>query len=297
MSICKPFVKWAGGKKQLLSSIERVLPQDFSKLKNITYIEPFVGGGAVLFWILQNYPNNITRAVINDINPNLTNVYKTIRDNRYELLEILSYFERSYISLSDLDLKKELFTSIRTRYNLETVSSIERAAMFIFLNKTCFNGLYRVNKKGLFNVPYGKYANPKICDVETIESDSELLQRVEILTGDFSQTIDYIGDQTLFYFDPPYRPISSSSSFTAYSKENFKDVDQLRLAEFSKQINALGCYFILSNSDSKSSENEVSFFDEIYDNFSIERVAATRAINSIGKKRGKVSEILVTNNY
>ncbi len=296
MSISKPFVKWAGGKKQLLNSIESMLPQDFIRRRNITYIEPFVGGGAVLFWILQNY-SNITRAVINDINPDLTNVYKTIRDNKHELIEVLSDLEQQFICQNDLSLRNELFLTIRTRYNLEDKSAVERAAMFIFLNKTCFNGLYRVNKKGLFNVPYGKYVNPKICDVETIKSDSELLQRVEILTGDFTQTIDYVGDQTLFYFDPPYRPISSSSSFTSYSKEDFNDIDQLRLAEFCKQISELGCNFILSNSDSVSAENNASFFDELYNMFSIKRVAATRSINSNGAKRGSVSEILVTNNH
>ncbi|MFI3287844.1 MAG: DNA adenine methylase [Rikenellaceae bacterium] len=294
MKDCKPFVKWVGGKTQLLKNIENSLPSDFAKQKNISYIEPFVGGGAVLFWMLQNFPN-IHRAVINDINPDLTGAYLTIKQSPRELIEILAYKEAKYFELMLEDERKEFFLEQRTLYNESCINLIERTALFIFLNRTCFNGLYRVNKKGKFNVPFGRYANPKICDSQTILADSELLQRVEILTGDFSRTLNYASQDSFFYFDPPYKPISKTSSFTTYSKEDFGDADQIRLGDFCKEIARGGSKFMLSNSDTSNSELHKTFFDDLYSMFKIERVQAKRMINSNAAKRGNVSELLISN--
>lgn len=290
----KPFVKWVGGKTQLIKNIQNSLPANFKDKKNVTYIEPFVGGGAVLFWILRSF-NNITRAIINDINPDLTCAYSVIKNKPFLLIEYLENVQLEYFSYSTEDERREFFLKQREIFNTKKNNDVERAGLFIFLNRTCFNGLYRVNKKGQFNVPFGKYANPKICDRDTILADSELLQRVEILTGDFEQTLEYISDETLFYFDPPYKPISRTSSFTTYTKEDFNDSDQIRLGEFCHKINRLGCDFVLSNSDVKVVNPEDNFFDDLYRKYSIERVFASRMINSKSSGRGKISEILVSN--
>ena len=258
----KPFIKWVGGKTQLIQSIEKALPEDFAKIKNITYIEPFVGGGAVLFWILQKYPN-ITKAIINDINPDLTNAYKTIKETPSELYKFLQIIQDEYLPL-DEEKRKEYYLNKRERFNTKSLDSIENTALFIFLNRTCFNGLYRVNSKGLFNVPFGRYANPKICDEQTIFADSELLQKVEILTGDFEDTLKYAANNCLFYFDSPYKPLSETSSFNSYAKEDFNDLEQIRLGNFCKKIDLLGHIFILSNSDVKGKNPDDDFFDEMY---------------------------------
>ncbi len=217
----KPFIKWVGGKTQLINEIEKVLPNHLLTSNNLTYIEPFVGGGAVLFWILQKYPN-IKNAVINDINPDLTTAYRTIKKSPNDLISRLKQVQAEYLPLSE-EKRKEYFLAKRSLFNTKNLDAIENTALFIFLNRTCFNGLYRVNSKGLFNVPFGRYANPKICDEETILADSELLQKVEILTGDFNETINHIGEKSFFYLDPPYKPLSETSSFNSYTKEAFND--------------------------------------------------------------------------
>ncbi|MFA7081857.1 MAG: DNA adenine methylase [Bacteroidales bacterium] len=289
----KPFVKWVGGKTQLIKSIENTLPENFSKIKDLTYIEPFVGGGAVLFWVLNNYPN-ITKAIINDINPDLTTAYKTIKTNPKDLIKSLSAIQEEYIPLTE-EKRKEYFLEKRSRFNTKSLDDIENTSLFIFLNRTCFNGLYRVNSKGLFNVPFGKYTNPKICDKETILADSHILQRVEILTGDFKETLKHADKGSLFYFDPPYKPLSNTSSFTSYSKEDFNDLDQIRLGDFCKKIDELGHNFILSNSDVKECSINGNFFDDLYDSFDIQRVLAKRSINANADKRGKLTELMITN--
>jgi DNA adenine methylase len=179
----KPFVKWVGGKTQLIDSIKLTIPQNLNQQMDLTYIEPFVGGGAILFWILQEYPN-ITKAVINDINPDLTRAYKTIKESPDVLIDLLKNIQNEYLPLNE-EKRKDFFIEKRTLFNTKSLNDIENTALFIFLNRTCFNGLYRVNRKGLFNVPFGRYANPNICDEQTIIADSKLLQKVEILTGDF----------------------------------------------------------------------------------------------------------------
>ena len=289
----KPFVKWVGGKTQLIAEVEKLLPDDFSSSKELTYIEPFVGGGAVLFWILQKYPN-IVKAVINDINPDLTTAYKTIKYNSYELIEMLQKIQSEYLVLNE-EKRKCYYFDKRSQFNTKELDSIENTALFIYLNRTCFNGLYRVNSKGLFNVPFGSYANPKICDEQTILADSELLQKVDILTGDFSETINHAGNNNFFYFDPPYKPLSETSSFNSYSKEDFNDKEQVRLGEFCRRIDQLGYSFILSNSDVKGKNPQDDFFDELYEQFEIQRVFATRMVNANAEKRGKLTELLITN--
>ena len=294
MAKAKPFIKWVGGKGQLIEQLDSLLPSDFDKWEDVTYIEPFVGGGAMLFYMLQRYPN-IKHAVINDLNKDLTNLYWIVRDFPKQLITSLSIKESEYLALQNEEDKRSFFLKQRERYNEKSLYSVENAALFIFLNKTCFNGLYRVNKKDLFNVPFGKYKNPKICDSATIRKDSELLQRVEILTGDFEQTFKYAKGNTLFYFDPPYRPITKTSAFTDYTKDSFNDDSQVRLKEYCDKINKAGYKFMLSNSDGKSVNEDDNFFDTLYKNYKIDRVFASRSINCNGQKRGKLTEILVHN--
>ena len=290
----KPFIKWVGGKTQLIDSIEKLLPKDFESQSNLTYIEPFVGGGAILFWILQKYPN-IKKAVINDINPDLTTAYKTIKTKPNELVMELRSIADEYLPLSE-EKRKEYYLAKRDRFNTKSLEPVENSALFIFLNRTCFNGLYRVNSRGLFNVPFGKYANPKICDEQTILADSELLQKVEILTGDFEATLKYAGENSFFYFDPPYKPLSETSSFNSYAKEEFNDNEQIRLGNFCQRIDLMGHSFVLSNSDVKGKNENDNFFDDLYSDFNIQRVDARRSINANPEKRGFLKELLITNN-
>lgn len=290
----KPFIKWVGGKSQLIEQLDAQLPADFDSLEDVTYIEPFVGGGAILFYMLQHYPN-INHAIINDINPDLITCYRTVRDNPKELIASLQDIENTYLSLNTEEARKEFFMVVRNRYNEKNLDPIENTTKFFFLNKTCFNGLYRVNKKGLFNVPFGRYSNPTICNPETILKDSELLQRVEILNGDFEETFKYAQGNTLFYFDPPYRPLNDTSSFNNYAKEAFNDDEQIRLKKYCDRINDAGFKFMLSNSDGKSVNGEDNFFDVLYAAYQIERVWASRSINSNPNKRGELTEILVRN--
>ena len=294
MAKAKPFIKWVGGKSQLIEQLDALLPADFGNWKNVTYIEPFVGGGAMLFYMLQHHPN-VKRAVINDINPDLATCYRTVRDNPNQLIESLRDIESAYFALQSEEGRKEFFMAVRDRYNEKNLDPIENTTKFFFLNRTCFNGLYRVNKKGLFNVPFGKYSNPTICDPETILKDSGLLQRVEILNGDFEGTFEYAQGNTLFYFDPPYRPLSDTSSFNDYAKEAFNDAAQIRLKEYCDRVNEAGFRFMLSNSDCKGKNEEDNFFDVLYAAYQIERVWASRSINSNPSKRGKLTEILVRN--
>lgn len=294
MAKAKPFIKWVGGKTQLIEQLEAQLPVDFGNWNKITYIEPFVGGGAMLFYMLQRYPN-IEHAVINDINSDLTTCYQTVRDHPKQLIEALYDIEHAYLTLLTEEKRKEFFINMRNRYNEKNLNPIENTTKFFFLNRTCFNGLYRVNKKGLFNVPFGKYSNPKICDPDTILRDSELLQRVEIRNGDFEATFSCAQGNTLFYFDPPYRPLNETSSFNDYAKEAFNDDAQIRLKEHCDRIHEAGFKFMLSNSDCRGKHEEDNFFDILYKRYTIARVLASRSINSNPSKRGKLTEILVRN--
>ena len=289
----RPFIKWVGGKTQLLDEVRKSLPRDFASRQHVTYVEPFVGGGAVMFWILQAYPN-IEKAVINDINKELICTYKVIKENVEELIVELACIQDDYIPLGAED-RKAYYMEKRACFNTKQTAPVETAALFIFLNRTCFNGLYRVNSKGEFNVPHGKYANPRICDADNLLACSFVLQRVEILCGDFAETGRYAGPDTLFYFDPPYKPITETSSFTSYSKEGFDDKEQLRLRDFCDQISKEKALFVASNSDPKDVNPKENFFDTIYQHFIIKRVSAARMINSDASGRGAISELMISN--
>lgn len=289
----KPFLKWAGGKTQLLPTIDSFLPESFRRMNDVTYIEPFVGGGAMLFYMLQQYPN-IRRAVINDINPHLIKTYTVIRDEPYPLISTLKEIQSYFKALND-ENQKDFYLNIRAIFNRNQLSDLEEAAYMMFLNRTCFNGLYRENSKGEFNVPFGRYTNPTICDDALILADSELLQKVEILNGDFATTGEFVNGYTFFYFDPPYRPLDATSSFNSYVKEAFNDNEQIRLKDFYSSLSLQGCHEILSNSDGRGRNEEDVFFDELYNDFIIERVYAKRCINANASKRGVLTELLIRN--
>lgn len=294
MMKAKPFIKWVGGKSQLIEQLKELLPADFAEWENVTYIEPFVGGGAMLFYMLQNYPN-IKSAIINDINADLTTCYKVVKSKPEALIEALKQIQEEYYALRTEEKRKEFFLRMRDVFNTKALDEIQKTALFFFLNRTCFNGLYRVNKSGLFNVPFGRYENPTICDPDTIYADSDLLQNVEILTGDFELTFEKAKDKTLFYFDPPYRPLSNTSSFNTYAKEDFNDAAQIRLKEFCDKVNAAGYSFMLSNSDCYSKNGTDTFFDDLFVSYDINRVYASRMVNANASKRGKLTELLVRN--
>lgn len=292
--MAKPFIKWAGGKTQLLTQFKNILPHNLEEAEHFTYIEPFVGGGAMLFHMLQKY-TNIGRVIINDINPNLITAYRVIRDTPERLITDLKMLQREFRQNSNEEARKEYFLRIRKSYNEDTHNDVTNTAMFIFLNRTCFNGLYRVNSKGYFNVPFGKYTNPTICDEELLLEDSKILQNVEILCGDYTLIERYVDNNTFIYFDPPYRPLSTTSSFTSYSKENFDDTEQTRLAHFFARLSRYGCKMMLSNSDCCAQNPNDTFFENLYGNFIIDKVHASRFVNAIPSKRGKLTEILVRN--
>lgn len=291
--MAKPFIKWVGGKGQLLTQLEAQLPASFNLLNDVTYIEPFVGGGAMLFHMLQHHPN-ISRAVINDINPDLTTCYEVVKSQPEALIQSLLSIQNEYNALESEEARREFYLLMRERFNTKALAPIENTTLFFFLNRTCFNGLYRVNRKGLFNVPFGKYAHPTICDPDTIYSDSLLLQRVTILTGDFRQTLVYAEDNTLFYFDPPYRPLSDTSSFNDYSAQAFDDRAQIGLKTFCDEVHRAGHWFMLSNADCFS-HNGDRFFDDLYADYTIQRVWASRSVNANADKRGKLQELLIRN--
>jgi DNA adenine methylase len=293
--IAKPFLKWAGGKTQLINDIEKVLPE-YVNTDNFTYIEPFVGSGAVLFWMLNNFPK-LKKAVINDINEDLINTYRTIATKPNELISILEILQNEFHALEGKDDDKKLYYyQRRNLYNKRTEEKSGQAALFIFLNRTCFNGLYRVNRKNEYNVPMGSYKRPTICDKENLLLVNEALQKVEILCGDYEETLHHTDKNTLFYFDPPYKPLSDTSSFNSYAKDEFNDLEQIRLRDFCTKLDTLNHTWILSNSDVKGKDANDNFFDDLYSDFLISRVKAKRSINANPAKRGELSELLITNN-
>lgn len=292
--IAKPFLKWAGGKTQLIEQIKEQLP-DTIQTEPFTYIEPFVGSGAVLFWMLEEYPN-LEKAIINDINQDLTNSYLTIKHNVDDLIDILRKWEVEYHNLAeDQEAKKEYYYKKRTLFNTRNSDQTTQSAIFIFLNRTCFNGLYRVNKKNEFNVPIGSYKKPQICNEENLLAVSKVLKKVEILNGDYSETINHATENTFFYFDPPYKPLSETSSFNSYAKDEFDDSEQIRLKEFCDMLDNQNHKWILSNSDVKGKDINNNFFDDLYAAFNIYRVNARRSINANPTKRGQLTELLISN--
>ena len=293
----KPFVKWAGGKGNLLNILESQLPADFDSHKNVTYIEPFVGGGAMLFHMLHHH-KCIKRAVINDINPDLIRCYQLIANTPHVLIDRLRIIENNYYSVA-FPARKDLYYAYRDQYNSEGIHPDERAALFIFLNHTCFNGLYRVNAAGKFNVPYGRYKKPVICNEELIMADHYLLGSVELnirQPGDYKYVIRNLSRKNVnfIYLDPPYRPISDTSSFKEYSNTPFEDYQQEELKLFCDRLSNQKCLIMQSNSDSKTS-NGKSYFEVLYEGYDIQRVLASRFINAKPEKRAKQTEVVIRN--
>lgn len=286
----KPFLKWAGGKSQLLGDIQRKYPNTID-----TYCEPFVGGGAVLFDILTS--KKPRKVLINDINSELINTYIQVQNNVDNLIIELSKIQGEYWELSTNE-KKEFYLFKREKFNqlkFADENELEKAVLFIFLNKTCFNGLYRVNKKGLFNVPVGSYKKPIICDSDNLRAISKLLQGVTIQCGDFSKCVDFIQKDTFVYLDPPYRPLNDTSSFNSYDSQSFNDNEQIRLNQFINKVTEIGAKIVLSNSDPKNVCENDNFFDNLYQDYVIQRVYAKRMINCQGGNRGSISELLISN--
>jgi len=292
----RPFVKWAGGKGSLIPQLNNFYPYELKNGIIERYIEPFVGGGAVLIDILQKY--DIQEVYAFDINIDLINSYNVIKNNVEELIANLKQMETEYLGLGQEE-RKNYFYNIRNEYNdyeLERdEQNVQRAAQFIYLNRTCFNGLYRVNKNGKFNVPVGSYKNPTICDEENLRQLSQLIQNVQFQYGDYSRSMEYVTENTFVYFDPPYRPLNVTSGFTSYTKEDFNDENQKELATFYRELNGQNAKLMLSNSNPKNINVEDNFFDNIYQGFNINEIQASRMINANSNGRGKISEILVTN--
>ena len=300
-NVVKPILKWAGGKGQLLEQITKYLPKELIEGKIDYYIEPFIGGGAVFLGIAQNF--NVKEFYLSDINSELILLYQTIQKDVGSLIEELKKIEKEYLILSEENRriyflnKREIYNNYKEKINIKTFNSywIKRSAEIIFLNKTCFNGLFRVNKKGYFNVPFGDYKNPKICNTNNLVLASKLFQRATIECSDFSKIQRLVKPQTFVYFDPPYRPLNKTSSFKSYSHFDFNDDDQKRLAKFYRDLHSQGTKLMLSNSDPKNSDNNDIFFDELYFGFNIHRIQANRMINSKASGRGAISELLITN--
>lgn len=292
----RPFVKWAGGKGSLIPQLNNFYPYELKNGIIERYIEPFVGGGAVLIDILQKY--DIQEVYAFDINIDLINSYNVIKNDVEELIINLKQMETEYLQLEQEE-RKNYFYNIRDEYNNyeleENEQNVQRAAQFIYLNRTCFNGLYRVNKNGKFNVPVGSYKNPTICDEENLRQLSQLIQNVQFQYGDYSRSMEYVTENTFVYFDPPYRPLNVTSGFTSYTKEDFNDNNQRELATFYGELNERNAKLMLSNSNPKNINKEDTFFDNIYQGFNINQIQASRMINANSSGRGKISEILVTN--
>ncbi|NJO07443.1 MAG: DNA adenine methylase [Chloroflexaceae bacterium] len=297
----RPFLKWAGGKTRLLEQLARHLPREMKQGRIRRYIEPFVGGGAMLFYMASVY--QVPELVICDVNDELTLCYRTLRDDVEAVIDCLDELHRRYHAAAPAE-REQMFYAIREQFNATRPQIdfrhfspvwIERTAQIIFLNHTCFNGLFRLNSRGDFNVPFGKYKNPGIYDTENLHAVSHVLQDTTIISGHFTVSEQFVTPDSFVYFDPPYRPISKTSSFTSYSKLDFNDEDQRQLAHFFRRLHTTGAKLMLSNSDPKNTNPEDDFFEVLYDGFHIHRVLAARAINARGDKRGEISELVITN--
>ncbi len=297
----RPFLKWAGGKGQLLGQIGRHLPSDLRDGKLTKYAEPFIGGGAVFFLIANHF--GVREYFISDMNEDLVLAYRTIQQQVEELIERLGEMQRLYLQMAP-ERRKEFFYDVRRQFNLCHIRSDDSApiqdaalqvARLIFLNRTCFNGLYRVNSRGEFNVPFGNYRNPRICDAANLRSVSISFQKAEIHYGDFTACESFVDEQTFVYLDPPYRPISRTASFNSFYKKPFDDDEQKRLGRFYHELGSAGAKLMLSNSDPQNENPHDRFFEDLYGGFNIHKVLANRRINSNGAKRGPITELLITN--
>lgn len=297
----RPFLKWAGGKGQLIEQIKKYYPEKLLRGEINTYIEPFLGGGAVFFELNKSF--TFDKIILNDINEELIMTYKVVKDNVNLLINELSTLENDYLN-KDYDEKEFMYYKMRELFNNEKdfinynefqSEWISHAAKLIFLNKTCFNGLYRLNRKGKYNVPFGKHISPTICDEENLRNVSKALENVTLLSCDFEELTKYVDEHTFIYMDPPYKPISETSSFNDYSMLSFDDASQRRLFVWFKELHNLGASLMLSNSDPTNIDEEQNFFELLYGKFAINKVNAMRAINSKSSGRGKISELLITN--
>ena len=295
--MARPFLKWAGGKRQLISEIEARLPADIDECT--TYVEPFVGGGAVLFHLLET--RSFDEVHISDLNPELILCYRTLQEDAPSVIKHLSKMIDAYPSQQDQ--RKNSFYGIREDWNrnvskisgLSKTQKAKRAAQTMFLNKTCFNGLFRVNRRGEFNVPIGNYDNPSFSSREALLNVQSALQGVTIHEAPFEECEKWVNDATFVYFDPPYRPLSDTAHFVSYSKDDFDDQDQERLATLFSTLDDRGARLLLSNSDPKNTVPDDDFFDDLYTGYRIERVLANRAINSDPESRGSITELLISN--
>jgi DNA adenine methylase len=272
----KPFLKWVGGKGQLLTQFEGLLPKTYN-----SYFEPFIGGGAVFFSI------NPKKAHINDINKTLVQTYIHIKNDVKKLIESLKKLEDEFLA-KDTEARKEFYYLIREKYNSLSHEDFEKSLYFLFFNKTAFNGVYRENSKGGFNVPIGSYKNPKIVDEENLRAVSEILSNTKITSGSFVDAVKNAKAGDFVYFDPPYHPLSETSSFTSYSKDSFSKDDQIKLRDLFIELDKKGVYVMLSNSSAP-------FIQEIYSGYKQIPVFASRMINSKADKRGKISEVVIIN--
>lgn len=297
----RPFVKWAGGKGQLLPQLKEYYPAGLENGSIEKYFEPFVGGGAMFFHIQEKYGPKDCHLF--DFNEELILAYLTIRKNVVSVVENLWAIQEKYQSLSD-DARKEYFYGVREDFNASkedidydnySIEWVKRTSQIIFLNRTCFNGLFRVNSKGGFNVPFGRYKNPQICNKDNLFAVSECLKNVTIIRGDFEISKEEINSKSLVYFDPPYRPISETASFTSYSGNKFGDKEQLRLAKYFRELDSKGAKLMLSNSDPKNIDPDDDFFEKAYRGFNLNVIQSNRRINSKGDKRGPINELIITN--
>tara|TARA_B100001248_G_scaffold34578_1_gene22146 strand:+ start:156 stop:1016 length:861 start_codon:yes stop_codon:yes gene_type:complete len=280
----KPFLKWVGGKTKLLSEIEKSLPKNLIK-KSFNYVEPFLGGGAVFFHLIQKF--DIEKAYLNDLNNKLIDVYKDVRDKNTELIQKLKKLESDYYGSSD---KKTFFLDKRNEFNT-IKKSTEKSALFVFLNKTGFNGMYRENSKGEFNIPFGKMKAPMICNKKLLTQINKILNDNEIVFSSKSFEKVIVDEaNTFYYLDPPYRPVSKTSSFTNYTKRSFSEKTQQLLKEYCDTINSKEAFFMQSNSYSND-----GFFQKLYKDRKINNLNVTRTISADGSKRNKVKEIIIRN--
>ena len=302
----KPFLKWAGGKKQVIDFIDKKLPTEIKSSGEIdTYVEPFLGGGAVFFYLSSQF--KIKNVYLSDINKELILTFNVVKNKPKKLISELEPFEDDFLQLSP-ELRKEFYYDVRDKFN-ESLENFDydnfseehiiRASQMIFLNRTCFNGLYRVNKSGKFNVPIGKYKNPLICDKENLLKVSNVLKKVNVFCGDYSESEEFIDENSFVYLDPPYLPIKKNS-FTSYNSDGFGVNEQIELSQFCKRIDDIGAKFILSNSDPKNYDPSCNFFEETYGNLNLKefghnRIKVRRSINSKGNKRGPIKELLIYN--
>ncbi|MCB9136439.1 MAG: DNA adenine methylase [Anaerolineales bacterium] len=299
----RPFLKWAGGKTQLLDAIRSRLPAELETGAVTRYIEPFAGSGAVFFHLAGHYP--LAELYLFDRNEELILAYRALKTRCTDVVDRLRDLQTDYYQLPSEDQKifyynlRRAFNETKDHVDFETdrpgLAAVKRTAQLIFLNRTCYNGLFRVNSKGGFNVPFGSYKNPTICDADNLNAVGEVLQRAKIFWGDFETCRTYVTPQTFLYFDPPYRPLNKTSSFTAYAAQPFADAEQQRLAAFYRSLHAAGAKLMLSNSDPHNENPDDNFFDDLYTGFTIHRVPATRMINSKPEGRGPIHELLIVN--